>query len=58
MVETGSIIDKDVFTLTSDLYRYEHCWLHDIALYLIYLLGGYAAISVWKGVMVLSTPCC
>lgn len=55
MAETGSIINKDVFTLASDLPRYEHCWLHDLALYLIYLLGGYAAISVWKGIMILST---
>ena len=55
MVETGAIIDKDVFTLAPDVARYEHCWLHDIALYLIYLTGGYAAISVWKGVMVLAT---
>lgn len=55
MVETGSIIDKDVFTLAPDVPRYEHCWLHDIALYLIYSIGGYAAISIWKGVMVLAT---
>ncbi len=55
MVETGAILDKDVFTLSPDDPRYEHCWLHDIALYLIYLVGGYKAISIWKGVTVLAT---
>ncbi len=55
MVETGAVIRNDVFTLTSELGRNEHCWLHDILLYGVYLIGGYGAISVWKGLMIGAT---
>ncbi len=55
MVETGAVIDKDTFTLISDAPRAEHCWLHDIILYGIFLVAGYAGISVWKGCMIVGT---
>lgn len=52
MVETGSFIRTDLFTLAPDVPRFEHCWLHDLALYGLYQAGGYAALSVWKGLMI------
>lgn len=57
MAETGQVIRTDLFTLAPDAARYEHCWLHDMVLYGLYHLGGYAAISMWKGAMVAATVC-
>ncbi|GAB6082649.1 hypothetical protein JCM30471_15630 [Desulfuromonas carbonis] len=51
MVETGSIIRTDLFTLASDAPRYEHCWLHDLVTYAAYRLGGYPALSLLKGLL-------
>ena len=52
MVETGEVIRNDLFTLAADAPRVEHCWLHDILLYLVYLVGGYAGLSLWKGLTI------
>jgi len=49
IVQTNSFIYRDIFTLAADAPRFEHCWLHDIVLYLAYLVGGYSALSLVKG---------
>ena len=55
MVETGSFIRTDLFTLAPDVPRFEHCWLHDLILYGLYQVGGYPALSIWKGLMIAGT---
>ena len=55
MVETGSLIRTDLFTLAPDVPRFEHCWLHDLILYGLYALGGYPALSIWQGLMIAGT---
>ena len=52
MVETGEVIRNDLFTLAADAPRVEHCWLHDIILYLVYQIGSYAGLSLWKGLTI------
>lgn len=54
VLETKSFIYRDIFSLAADAPRFEHCWLHDVTFYLAYLLGGYGAISVLKGVLITS----
>jgi hypothetical protein len=51
MLESGSFLRQDLFTLASDAPRYEHCWLHDVIFYGIYVSGGYIAISLAKGIL-------
>ncbi|NJC89140.1 MAG: hypothetical protein FIB02_11530 [Desulfuromonas sp.] len=55
MVDTGSFIRTDLFTLAPDVPRFEHCWLHDLILYGLHALGGYTALSLWKGLMIAGT---
>lgn len=55
MVETGSFIRTDLFTLAADAPRFEHCWLHDLILFWLHALGGYHALSLWKGVVLTLT---
>jgi hypothetical protein len=55
MAQTRSFIYTDTFTLMKDVPRYEHTWLHSLILYGSWLLGGYAAISVLKGVLITMT---
>ncbi len=55
MLETGSFLTRDTFSLASDALRYEHCWLHDVIFYLIWKLGGYEAISLARGGLILLT---
>ena len=55
MVETGSLIRTDLFTLAPDVPRFEHCWLHDLALYGLFKVGGYGALSLWQGVTLAGT---
>ncbi len=55
MVETLSFIRTDTFTLTADVPRHEHTWLHSLILYGFYKLAGYDAISVFKGVVIAAT---
>ncbi|MDJ0857415.1 MAG: hypothetical protein QNI88_19565 [Desulfobacterales bacterium] len=52
IVDTGSIIRQDVFTLTHDRPRIEHCWLHDVLFYQLYRINGYHAICFFKGLLV------
>lgn len=55
MLENGSFIYQDTFSLAHDAPRFEHCWLHDIVVYGFYTLGGYVGISLFKSLLVLST---
>lgn len=55
MLQTGSWIYRDLFTLAADVPRFEHCWLHDLIFYGVFRLGGYGAISVLKGVLLTAT---
>ncbi|MDF1581426.1 MAG: hypothetical protein P1P74_11720 [Desulfuromonadales bacterium] len=55
ILQTKSFIYTDIFSLAADAQRWEHCWLHDIVVYLAWLAGGYDGISVFKGVMVVAT---
>lgn len=49
MLQTRSFIHRDIFSLAASAPRFEHCWLHDILLYLAYLAGGYHGLGVVKG---------
>ncbi len=51
ILQTKSFIYHDIFTLAAQAPRFEHCWLHDILLYLAYLLGGYTGLSLVKGLV-------
>jgi hypothetical protein len=55
MSQTHSFIRTDTFTLMKDVPRPEHTWLHSLILYFSYLMGGYAAISILKGLLVVCT---
>lgn len=55
MVETRELLTTDVFSLAPDAPRVEHCWLHDILVYAVYLAGGYVGLSLWKGLLVAAT---
>ncbi len=56
--QTQSFLYKDTFSLASEVYRYEHCWLHDMVFYLSHVLGGYAGISLLKGFLVAALLFC
>lgn len=58
MLETGSFIRQDLFSLASEVPRYEHCWLHDIIFYGAYDLGGYVGISLLKALLITATAGC
>lgn len=51
MVETGQFIHQDTFSLDADVLRWEHCWLHDLIVYGAYIVGGYDAIALLRGVV-------
>jgi|GEM_PF-1931768 len=55
MLETGSFIYRDTFSLAADAVRFEHCWLHDIIFYGAFRLLGYGGISILKGMLVGAT---
>ena len=40
ILQTGSWIYRDIFTLAADAPRFEHCWLHDLIFYGAFRLGG------------------
>ncbi len=50
--QTGQFIYQDTFSLASDLFRLEHCWLHDIILYITYVAGGYPLLSLLKPLLI------
>lgn len=52
MAQTGEILRADLFSLATDAPRIEHCWLHDLICYGLYLFGGFGALSLLKGVLV------
>jgi hypothetical protein len=55
MVETGSFLSRDTFSLAADVSRWEHCWLHDILFYGAYAGFGYAGVCILKGLVVTAT---
>jgi hypothetical protein len=46
--QSGQFIYQDTFSLANDVFRLEHCWLHDIFLYVTYVTGGYPLLSLLK----------
>lgn len=52
MVETRAFIYRDTFSLAADAFRLEHCWLHDLLLYGLYVLGGYHLLSLLLAVVI------
>ncbi len=55
MLETGSFIYQDTFSLADQVPRWEHCWLHDVIAYWVYRGGGYTGLSLLKGMLLGST---
>ncbi len=53
--QTKTFIHHDTFSLASDVSRIEHCWLHDLLLFASYSLGGYKALSIYKGLLITGT---
>ncbi len=50
--QTGQFIYQDTFSLASDVFRLEHCWLHDVFLYLLFVAGGYPLLSLFKTLII------
>lgn len=50
--QTGQFIYQDTFSLASDVFRMEHCWLHDLILYATYVVGGYPLLSLLKPLVI------
>lgn len=50
--QTGQFIYQDTFSLAWDAYRLEHCWLHDVLLYITYVTGGYPLLSLLKPLII------
>lgn len=55
MLESGSFIRSDLFSLAADVPRFEHCWLHDMVFYGVYALAGYAGVSLLKALLITAT---
>lgn len=55
ILETGSFIYRDTFSLAAEAPRWEHCWLHDVIFYGAYRFLGYSGISLLKGALVAAT---
>mgnify|MGYP001346138029 CR=1 FL=1 len=55
MVAQQALLTTDTFSLAAESPRIEHCWLHDLIVYGVYALGGYVALSLWKGALVAGT---
>lgn len=50
--QNSQFIYKDTFSLASENFRMEHCWLHDLILYLFYATGGYQLLSLLKPLII------
>ena len=50
--QTGQFIYRDIFSQAPDLFRLEHCWLHDLVLFVTYSAGGFAGLSVLKALVI------
>ncbi|MDT8318433.1 MAG: tetratricopeptide repeat protein [bacterium] len=50
--ETGNFLYKDTFSLAKDSFRLEHCWLHDLILYMLYSIGGFNLLSILKPTLI------
>lgn len=50
--QTREFIYRDTFSLAAEVFRLEHCWLHDLILYGLYALGGYAALTLFKSCII------
>ena len=50
--QTGRFIYHDIFSQASEVFRLEHCWLHDIFLYIAYVTGGYPLLSLLKPLII------
>lgn len=55
MLQTRSFIYTDIFSLAPQVARHEHCWLHDLVCYGVWLLGGYSLLSLLKGLLIAGT---
>lgn len=55
ILDTGIVLRQDLFSLASEVPRWEHCWLHDVLFFLTYKIGGYAGLSILKGGLLLLT---
>lgn len=52
ILETGNFLYKDTFSLAKDSFRLEHCWLHDLILYMLYSIGGFNLLSILKPTLI------
>lgn len=50
--ETGSFLYSDTFSLAKDSFRLEHCWVHDLILYMLYAIGGFDLVSLLKPTLI------
>lgn len=50
--QTGQFLSRDTFSLAADAFRLEHCWLHDLVLYGLYLTGGYSLLGLLKPLLI------
>jgi hypothetical protein len=50
--QTGAFLYKDTFSVAAEVFRLEHCWLHDLVLYALYSLGGYVLLGLLKPLIV------
>jgi hypothetical protein len=50
--QTAQFIYQDIFSQAAELSRQEHCWLHDLVLYVFYKALGYAGLSILKALVV------
>jgi len=50
--QTGAFLYQDTFSVAAEVFRLEHCWLHDLVLYALYSLGGYVLLGLLKPLIV------
>jgi len=50
--QTGAFLTRDTFSLATDLFRMEHCWLHDLILYACYTVGGFIGLGLLKPLVI------
>jgi len=51
IVDSGAWLYHDPFTLAGPVGRFEHCWLHDLVVLGFYSVGGNAALSFFKALL-------
>ncbi len=50
--QTGQFLYLDTFSLASDAFRLEHCWLHDLILFFLYSIGSYTLLGLLKPIVI------